>query len=430
MDDKAKVSIGITAARKPPLFMHMEYQVTLPNHDFVVGSKHKLIPLVIGDMKVVKSKYLINDTVSYSGQTYIAIRSAKHSGLSAFHHLRDMNRERSLPKFTESFQNQHSREKKVMIITVVGGPDENPKYSSTINCAIKYFCEHNLDAYFVVTNATGRSTFKHVERRMSNLDKELSCVILPHDHFGTHLDHNNKTIDEELELQNVEYAGQILSEFWSKLVINDHSVIAEFVRGEALEITITKSEEWKADHVRKSPHLLQIVKCTSKACCSPFQSPYLKIMKDRFLLPPLPVVYSSTGIEWAKDNKEASYLLLFQNIALNGSLLPKHTNTKFPKAVPYDCSYPSAKDTSTNHVCMYCRLYFGRIRSKQNRSSYCRTMELCAAGDEQHGRTRKVRPKRVAARRQKELVCAMASQELEWHAVGDVDFNVMWKLIF
>ena len=61
-------------------------------------------------------------------------------------------------------------------------------------------------------------------------------------------------------------------------------------------------------------------------------------MKDTFLPPPLPVVYSSTGIEWAKDNKEASYLSLFQNIALNGSLLPKHANTKFPKGVPYD--YP------------------------------------------------------------------------------------------
>ena len=30
------------------------------------------------------------------------------------------------------------------------------------------------------------------------MSKELSGVILPHDHFGTHLDHNNKTIDEEL----------------------------------------------------------------------------------------------------------------------------------------------------------------------------------------------------------------------------------------
>ena len=112
MDDKAKVPIGITAAEKQtPLLMHMEYQVTLPDHDFVVGSRHKLIPSVAGDMKAVKSKHLTNDGVTYSGPTYIAIRSAKHSGSSAFHHLQDMNRARSLPEFTESFQNQQSKEK-------------------------------------------------------------------------------------------------------------------------------------------------------------------------------------------------------------------------------------------------------------------------------------------------------------------------------
>ena len=64
MDDKAKVLIGITAAKKQtPSLMHMEYQITLPDHDFVVGSKHTLIPSVIGFMKVVKGKDLTNDGV-------------------------------------------------------------------------------------------------------------------------------------------------------------------------------------------------------------------------------------------------------------------------------------------------------------------------------------------------------------------------------
>ena len=67
---------------------------------------------------------------------------------------------------------------------------------------------------------------------MSNLSKELSGVILPHDHFGTHLDNENDTIDEELELQNFEHAGEV----------NDHPVVAEFVGRELLDITITKEE--------------------------------------------------------------------------------------------------------------------------------------------------------------------------------------------
>ena len=93
MDDETKVSIGITAAKKQtPLLMHMEYPVTLPDHDFVFDSKHKLISLVIGDMKVVQSKALTNDALSYSGPAYIEITNTKHSDSSAFHQHCDMTR--------------------------------------------------------------------------------------------------------------------------------------------------------------------------------------------------------------------------------------------------------------------------------------------------------------------------------------------------
>ena len=54
--------------------------------------------------------------------------------------------------------------------------------------------------------------------------------------------------------------------------------------------------------------------------------------------------------------------------------------------------------------------YFRSIKSKQNHSSYCQAKESPAVGDEQHAGTRKVRPQRVAARCQKELLCAMAFQ--------------------
>ena len=91
-DDKVKVPIGITAASKQaPLLMHMEYKVILPDHDYVVASQHKLIPSVIGDMQVRENDFS-GDAVTYSGTTYCAIRSSKHSGSSAYHHLQDMKR--------------------------------------------------------------------------------------------------------------------------------------------------------------------------------------------------------------------------------------------------------------------------------------------------------------------------------------------------
>lgn len=52
-DDKCKVPLGLPAANKQtPLLMHIEYRVTLPDHDWVVASKHKLIPSVYAGIKI------------------------------------------------------------------------------------------------------------------------------------------------------------------------------------------------------------------------------------------------------------------------------------------------------------------------------------------------------------------------------------------
>ena len=119
-DDKAKVLIGLPAAQKHvPLLMHLEHKVRLQDHDFAVGSQHKLIPSVIGDMEIFPKK-MTGDAVTYSGPTYVAIRSAKHTVSSAFHHLTNMKRIRSLPEFEGSFTNSNSEKKPVMIITVDG----------------------------------------------------------------------------------------------------------------------------------------------------------------------------------------------------------------------------------------------------------------------------------------------------------------------
>jgi len=64
--------------------------------------------------------------------------------------------------------------KPVVIISVDGGPDENPRYPKTIQAAITLFKKYDLDALFMVTNAPSRSAFTEVERRMSPLSHELS----------------------------------------------------------------------------------------------------------------------------------------------------------------------------------------------------------------------------------------------------------------
>ena len=86
VDDKSRVPIGLTAAHKQaPLMMHLEYEVKLPDHDFVKASRHKLIPSVnaIGDIGP-------DGEVTYSGPTFIKIRSGKHDSSTASSHNQDL----------------------------------------------------------------------------------------------------------------------------------------------------------------------------------------------------------------------------------------------------------------------------------------------------------------------------------------------------
>ena len=66
--------------------MHTDYKVTLPDHDFVVAKAHKLIPSVIAACKIEENA-LNRCGVTYSGPTYVAIRSAKHHSSTALSDL-------------------------------------------------------------------------------------------------------------------------------------------------------------------------------------------------------------------------------------------------------------------------------------------------------------------------------------------------------
>lgn len=84
-DDKAMVPIGITAATKQALIlMHLEYQVRLPDHDFVVAERHKLIPSVYAGMAIEKNGLGDRKAVTHTGPTYVAIRSGKHGFIKSF----------------------------------------------------------------------------------------------------------------------------------------------------------------------------------------------------------------------------------------------------------------------------------------------------------------------------------------------------------
>ena len=47
--------MGLTAANKQaPLLMHVAHRISLPDHDWIVAIKHKLIPLVYAGIRIEK----------------------------------------------------------------------------------------------------------------------------------------------------------------------------------------------------------------------------------------------------------------------------------------------------------------------------------------------------------------------------------------
>lgn len=261
-DDKARVPIGLTAVNKQaPLLMHVEYRVSLPDHDWVVAARHKLIPSVYAGCIIKPNDMGRAEAVTYSGPTYVAIRSGKHSSSTASTHAVDFEKVTTLDNFKDIMRDEDGRLKPVVLISSDGGPDENPRYPKIIAQAIQHFKKYDLDAVFLFTNAPGRSAFNRVERRMAPLSRELSGLILPHDSYGTHLDERGRTIDHDLEKNNFQKAGEVLAEVWNNVVIDNHRVVAEFIEPDDIAESFVPdmpSPQWYIEHVRESQYFLQV----------------------------------------------------------------------------------------------------------------------------------------------------------------------------
>ena len=94
-----------------------------------------------------------------------------------------------------------------------------------------YFLVLFFNAHLTLTfsSSPGQSAYNIVERRMAPLSHDLAGLILPHDHFGSHLNDSGTTINVDLEKLNFRKAGQILAETWNQSVIDGFPCIAEYI---------------------------------------------------------------------------------------------------------------------------------------------------------------------------------------------------------
>ncbi|XP_051156349.1 uncharacterized protein LOC127278594 [Leptopilina boulardi] len=228
-----------------------------------------------------------------------------------------------------------------------GGPDENPCYAKVIAQAINDFKKYDLDAMFKITNSPGRSCYNRVERRMAPISRELSALILPHDHYGTHLGNGSKTIDVDLELKNFEFAGKALAEVWSSMVIDQYPVTAEYVSPDCIASDPEPvSPEWFNTHVQESQYFLQIVKCIDRDCCGDWRSSLKDVLplSNRFLPSPFPLHRTNLGtleIPSPKDNNVTKHS--FHDLCLNQAIAIKPVTANGFK-VPHDYYCPSVRD--------------------------------------------------------------------------------------
>ena len=222
-DDKARVPLGLPISKKQTtILMHLEYKVILPDHDFPIGEKHKLIPSVYA--ACLKQ----DGEVSYNGPTFISIRSGKLGKSCAETHSDDFERILQLEEFQNAALTPNKDVKPLVFVSVDGGPDEAPKNQQALAVWARQFENNDLDAVFVFTHSPGSSAYNPVERRMTPLSKDTAGIILHFDTFGNHLDVSNKTIDSELETKNFEAARRILGEIWSESIIDNHPVVASY----------------------------------------------------------------------------------------------------------------------------------------------------------------------------------------------------------
>ena len=85
---------------------------------------------------------------------------------------------------------------------------------------------------------------------MAPLRHDLTVIVLPHNHFGSHLISAAVTVEEDMEARNFAKAGQVLSEIWSEMVLDGHLTVAEYISTSEDEKPILKDQAWHKTHVR------------------------------------------------------------------------------------------------------------------------------------------------------------------------------------
>ena len=125
-DDKASVPLDLTAANlQAPILMHIEYTLKLMGQNVFIGPQYKSIPSVYGICEITNT-----GKTSYSGDTFIRIRSGKHDTSNAYTQAFDVR---------NIFESKLIRQKPVLLMETGGAQYKAPRFPKTLATAVDYF---------------------------------------------------------------------------------------------------------------------------------------------------------------------------------------------------------------------------------------------------------------------------------------------------
>ncbi|XP_060806168.1 uncharacterized protein LOC132903036 [Amyelois transitella] len=213
------------------------------------------------------------------------------------------------------------------------------------------------------------------------------------------------------------------------MVIDGHDVVAEYLKPDDTAESFVPdlpSLQWYSEHVRESQYLLQVVKCDDRACCGDLRSSLRSILPERFVIPPYPILQSSSGLYIPKPQEHDGKT--FATFLLRRSLGITPTHDGFNK-LPYDLYCPSLQKDRRQlleRTCQWCGLYFCTKKKVKEHVNSCHKQPNPSSSNsvEMHN----VRPSRILTRRSigrsKEILCVVReNDDTEWLDETDVDFQ-------
>ena len=333
----------------------------MPDHDFVKACKHKLTPPAYSACEIKPPSSRADPEITYSGPTYIVIRSGKYDSSTAYTDGRDFDHLLGIKEFDKVVKHENAV-KPIDMFFLDGGPDENPRFPKTLDVAIQqHFKKYNRDALLISTLAPGLSAYNQVERRMAPLSKALSGILLPHKTFGTHLDSSRKTIDTNLKKRNFKVAGETMAKVWEEIVLDNFPVVADYVENAAKD-PVDLNEKWISLHCRISQYLLQIARYNDSKCCGDFRTTWKSVFSSHFSPAPVPVrkIPEGPAVPSVSDVKASDrFVDIWKHIGIH-QLNP---NSGFSQ-MPYDLYCPSLKANVKNRVCKHCGIYYPSIAAR------------------------------------------------------------------